>query len=410
MQFKSTDCKFFGHRLTPDGIKVDPKKIEAIIQMDLPQNVASLQSFNGMVNYLKKFSPVLSKLSEPLRKLCKSGVDWAWESEQQKAFEAIKEVITTLPVLAYFDKIKKHKIQCNASKKGLGAVLLQESKPVMYVSRALTETEQRYSNIKRELLAIVFALERLNHYTFGRTITVQSDHQPLQSIWKKAIALASARLQRLLLRLAHYDLNIEFLRGKENVITDALSRVCPLQSSNPKATDSNIDVIPIHHITQSAPVSKTRLQELRLATQSDPTLISLAKTIHEGWPQSKKDCPKQLLDFWSFRQEISGEDRLFYKNQRLIMPYSERLETLKVFHLGHYAINKMQLRALETVYWPGINKDILRHYQSCKTCIKYSKSQRSEPLQSHPTPEVPWHTVATDLFKTKNSKYLLIVD
>ena len=70
----------------------------------------------------------------------------------------------------------------------------------------------------------------------------------------------------------------------------------------------------------------------------------------------------------------------------------------------------MQLRALETVYWPGINKDILRHYQSFKTCIKYSKSQRSEPLQSHPTPEVPWHTVATDLFKTKNFKYLLIVD
>ena len=92
------------------------------------------------------------------------------------------------------------------------------------------------------------------------------------------------------------------------------------------------------------------------------------------------------------------------------MPHSERLETLKVLHLGHYAVNKMQLRALETVYWPGINKDILKHYQSCKTCIKYSKSQRSESLQSHPTPKVPWHTVATDLLKTKNSKYLLIVD
>ena len=165
MQFKSTDCKFFGHRLTQDGIKVDPKKIEAIIHMDPSQNVASLQSFNGMVNYLKKFSPFLSELSEPLRRLCKSGVKWAWESEQQNAFKTIKQVIMTLPVLAYFDKTKKHTIQCNVSRKGFGAVLLQESKPVMYVSRALTETEQRYSNIERELLAIVFALERLNHYT-----------------------------------------------------------------------------------------------------------------------------------------------------------------------------------------------------------------------------------------------------
>ena len=92
------------------------------------------------------------------------------------------------------------------------------------------------------------------------------------------------------------------------------------------------------------------------------------------------------------------------------MLYSERLETLKVLDLGHYAVNKMQLRALETIYWPGINKDIIRCYQSCKSCIKYSKSQRNEPFQSHPTPEAPWHMVATDLFETKNSKYLLIVD
>ena len=82
----------------------------------------------------------------------------------------------------------------------------------------------------------------------------------------------------------------------------------------------------------------------------------------------------------------------------------------KVLHLGHYAVDKMQLRALKTVYWPGINKDILKQYQSCKTCIKHSKSQRYEPLQSHPAPELPWHTVATDLFEIKNSKYLLLVD
>ena len=185
---------------------------------------------------------------------------------------------------------------------------------------------------------------------------------------------------------------------------------CPLESNNSKIEESNIDAIPVHHITQNAPVSKARLHELRLATQSDPTLHSLTKTIYEGWPQSGKDCPKQLLEFWNFRQEISEEDGILYKNHRLIVPHRERLETLKVLQLGHYAVDKMQLRALETVYWPGINKDILKQYQSCKTCNKHSKSQRYEPLQAHPTPELPWHTVATDLFKIKNSKYLLLVD
>ena len=109
-------------------------------------------------------------------------------------------------------------------------------------------------------------------------------------------------------------------------------------------------------------------------------------------------------------REISEEDGILYKNQRLIVPHSERLETLKVLHLGHYARDKIQLRALETVYWPGINKDIVKQYQSCKTCSKHSKSQRHELLQYHPTPEVPWHTLATDLFELKNSKYLLLVD
>ena len=92
------------------------------------------------------------------------------------------------------------------------------------------------------------------------------------------------------------------------MITDALGRVCPLQSDYSKTKEFNIDVIPVHHITQSAPVNQTRLQELRLAMQSDPTLQSLKKTIHAGWPQSRKDIPEELLEFWNFRQEISEGD------------------------------------------------------------------------------------------------------
>ena len=153
------------------------------------------------------------------------------------------------------------------------------------------------------------------------------------------IVSANPRLQRLLLRLVHYNLNTEFLRGKENVIADALSRVCPQQSNNSNIQDSNIDVIPVNHITRSAPVSQTRLQELRLATQSDPTLYSLQKTIHKRWPQSKKDCPEQLLEFWHFRQEIIEEDGILYKNHRLIVPHSKRLETLKILHMGQIRDN-----------------------------------------------------------------------
>ena len=171
----------------------------------------------------------MSELSEPLCRLTKQNTVWAWESEQHQAFEKIKSALTTLPVLTYFDKNKEHIIQTDASKMGLGAILLQEGQPVIYASRALTDTEWRYSNIERELLGVVFGLERLHHYTFGQSITVETDHQLLTSIWKKTIATSSPRLQRLLLRLAQYDVHIEYPRGKENVIADALSRVTSLK-------------------------------------------------------------------------------------------------------------------------------------------------------------------------------------
>lgn len=229
--------------------------------MKQPQSLQALQSFNSMVNYLKRSSPVLTELSEPLRRLEKQDTIWAWESEQLTAFEKIKTALTTLPVLAYFDKDKDHIIQTDASKMGLRAVLLQDNQPVIYASRALTDTEHRYSNIERELLGI--GLKRLHHYTFGKPIMVETNHQPLTSICKKTITTSSLRLQRILLRLTQYDVHIEYLRGKENVIADTLSRVTPLK---PEPQDystilSNIEKIPVHQITQITLASPQKPQE-----------------------------------------------------------------------------------------------------------------------------------------------------
>ena len=380
--------------------------------MQPPQSIQQLQSFNGMVNYLKRFSPVFSELAEPLRRLQKSDMVWAWESEQQTAFEKTKTVLTMLPVLAYFDKNKDHIIQTDASKTGLGSVLLQEGQPVVYASRTLTDTECRYSNIKRELLGVVFGLERLYHYTFGKPITVETDHQPLFSIWKKTIATSSPRLQWLLLRLAQYDVHIEYLRGKENVIADALSRVASAKTEHTDYTDSlsNIERIPVRQITQIAPASAERLQELWEATERDPSLKLLAKTVHEGWPNVIKDCPCSIQLYWYFRDEITCKDGILYKGTRLIIPKSERASTLKVLHMGHYATDKMSLRARETVYWPGISEDIRHTYHPCHICAKFARTQQRETLQFIETPQTTWEQLGLDIFTLRNTQYLLVID
>ena len=157
IQFKSTDCKFFGHRLTPEGLKPDPEKIRAILAMQPPQSIQQLQSFNGIGNYLKRFSPVLSELAEPLRRLQKSDTVWAWESKQQTAFEKTKTALTTLPVLAYFDKNKDHIIQTDASKNRTWCSVATRGTTCSLCLQN-SDTECRYSNIKRELLGVVFGL------------------------------------------------------------------------------------------------------------------------------------------------------------------------------------------------------------------------------------------------------------
>ena len=262
------------------------------------------------------------------------------------------------------------------------------------------------------MLSVVFGLERLHHYTFGKPITVETDHQPLTSIWKKTIATSSPRLQRLLLRLAQYDVNIKYLRGKENVIADALSRVTSPKTEHTDCTDSlsNIEKIPVHQITQIAPASPERLQELREATQRDPSLKLLSKTVYEGWPNTIRDCHHSIQSYWYFRDEITCEDGILYKGTRLIIPQSERASTLKVLHMGHYAVDKMSLRARETVYWPGISEDIKHTYHHCHICAKFARTQQRETLQSIETQQTAWEQVGLDIFTLRNTHYLLVID
>ena len=113
------------------------------------------------------------------------------DEEQEKALQDVKKLVTDAPVLSYYKPNGDIEIQCDASQKGLGATLLQQGKPVVYISRVLTETEQRYAQIEKEMLAIVYSLEKLNQYVFGRHVEVQTDHKPLESILRKPLAMLS---------------------------------------------------------------------------------------------------------------------------------------------------------------------------------------------------------------------------
>ena len=222
---RKQEVPFIGHVATDKGLRADPGKVQAITEMPRPIDVAGVQRLLGMAQYLAKFLPHLSDITKPLRELTHKEVEWVWEQPQQRDFSKLLDAITNTPVLRYYNQAEEVTIQCDASQTGLGAALMQNGQPVAYTSRALTDTEIRYAQIEKELLAIVFACDRFDAYIYGRdVVNVESDHQPLETITRKPLNDAPKRLQRMLLQLQKYSLNVRYKRGKQMHLADTLSR------------------------------------------------------------------------------------------------------------------------------------------------------------------------------------------
>jgi hypothetical protein len=209
-----------------------------------------------------------------LRELLRDNVDYQWSPSHTRAFDILKCQISTETTLSYYDRSKAVVLQVDASSKGLGAVLLQENKPIAFASKALTPAESRYANIERELLAVVYGCEKFHTYFYGRQFVVESDHRPLEQIQKKNLDMAPPRLQRMLLRLQPYDCIIKYKPGKEMVIADTLSRLSPREGDEIPGMQ-----VKIHHLVEFSPVE---LQQIKEETAKDGTLQILSEQVMQG--------------------------------------------------------------------------------------------------------------------------------
>ena len=200
-KFRCTRIPFFGHIVGAEGLQPDPRKIDSILSMDPSSTLTDLQTFLGMVQFLSRFIPNLATASAALWGLTKKTSEFIWGPEHQSAVERIKRLITAPKALQYFDSTQPVTIQVDPSQRGLGAVLLQANGPVEFASKLPTETESRYSNIEREMLAVLFGLEKFHYYAYGRPVVVETDHKPLEAIFKKHLASAPPRIARMMLRI-----------------------------------------------------------------------------------------------------------------------------------------------------------------------------------------------------------------
>ena len=316
LQFKQTEVSFFGHLWSTKGISPDPKKIKSILEMNFPEDKETMHSFLGLVNFLNRYSPWLAELSSLLCDLIQKNAHYRITDIHKQAFASIKSEFSAKITLPYFSKDKETLLQTDASKKGFGAVLIQDNKPVYFESRTLTPSEKNYQNLKHECMAAVWGMEKFHYYLYGGHFTLQTDQKPRVTIFKKHLCDVSPRIQRIAICSWQYDFNTVWIKGKLNVIADAFSRVSP-QDIEPNIKQES----PIFTVT-----TLTNFQEgeekmaLMEETAKDPELSDLHKLISEGWPPKKSNVPDNLEDYWNHRDELTVENGILLKSHKFIVP------------------------------------------------------------------------------------------
>ena len=406
VKLRVPEVSYVGHLFSAEGLKPDPEKIRAINDMPPPVDKEGVLRILGTVNYLDKFIEHKADIQEPISQLTQKDTAFVWEKPQQEAFNHLKSVITSAPALAYFDNTKETVLNVDASIKGLGAVIMQDGKPVAFGSKTLTSCERRYANIERELLAIVWGAQKFHTYVYGRSVIVETDHKPLESIFRKPLNDAPPRLQRMLLKLTKYDLDVRYVPGKQQVISDCLSRA-PISDTAP-ATEPE-DVIGINLIEDLGFESST-LKRFKETSSNDETSRVVMEYVLKGWPSEKEQVDELAREYWSFKEELSVEDGLLFKSDRIVVPRSLRAEVLDEIHGAHMGESKSLSFARDYVFWPSMTAQIKDRVSSCSICNAFRNRQQRESLHPHDIPGLPWQVVGTDLFDYAGQTYLLVTD
>ena len=208
------------------------------------------------------------------------------------------------------------------------------------------------------MLAIVFGTSKFHQYIYGKTVMVESDHKPLESLFKKPLSMAPQRIQRMMLRVQQYDLIVKYTPGDQLHVADTLS--CASQSES----TSQADEFEVHLLVQ---ILKEKADEFKRETDSDPVLSKLKKVILTGWPENRSEVEPELQDYWNFRDKLCICDGLLMKGDCLITPYSLRDEMLEKIHGSHLGIEKCLSRAREGLFWPNISKRFVEFVTSTGT-------------------------------------------
>ena len=384
--FCCDELEYLGYLINRRGVRPTVKKVEAIMKIDAPKTRKQLRSFIGMVNYYRDMWPQRSHLLAPLSSLTSSTAKWDWTEQCQKAFEDMKKLIAKETLLTYPNFNKTFEIHTDASKVQLGACISQEGRPVAFYSRKLNPAQTRYTTTERELLSIVETLKEFRNILLGQQIIVHTDHANLT--YKN---FNSDRVMRWRLFIEEYSPDLQYIKGENNVVADALSRLPQTSTSYEDSQESFYALVECHEYKNKNadkydfhPLS---YEHLELAQKRDP---QLKKELLNNTSKYK------LKDFHG-----GGKIRsLICYNNKIVVPKHLHQHVIDWYHitLCHPGINRTEETISQHLFWPKMRDQITTYVQTCPTCQRNKRKVKKYGwLPPKEAEASPWDKMCIDL-------------